>query len=157
MLIFHSPKRKGEEERDFQLIIISSVVPIYILCEHYMVIKRVTQFLIHLFQTWNRQTSNTQAPSRPKPRTILPSTQKAPASFYLCPLNSCGSPVKGSDLVYHLQRHEGPLVQYFCKDSSTFLRFPVTRLTTITLSQVRTCSHTLTQVYFLQRHVVGLL
>lgn len=53
--------------------------------------------------------------------------------FHNCPVDSCDIVVKPGDLVSHLQTHDDPVVQYLCKDSSTYLRFPVSRLTTVSL------------------------
>ncbi|XP_046660699.1 uncharacterized protein LOC124354355 [Homalodisca vitripennis] len=95
-------------------------------------------------KAWTRQQLPTlHLPSRLLPRIVpTPSVERTPRptqQLYNCPLDSCGSVVKSCDLLSHLQHHgDGPLVQYFCKESSTFLRFPVTRLTTITLSQTLT-------------------
>lgn len=93
------------------------------------------------FQAWTRQTQSIQLPSRLLPRLVAtPPTQASDgqlsvkdAHFYNCPLDTCDTVVKSGELVPHLQTHDGPVVQYLCKDSSTYLRFPVSQLTTISL------------------------
>lgn len=88
-----------------------------------------------MFQTWKGQTPKLQLPSRLLPRTVPTPSPGDDPPVYPCPLAPCDGVVRIGDLVPHLQTHDGPVVQYFCKESSTLLRFPVMRMTTVTVAQ----------------------
>lgn len=78
--------------------------------------------------------TNLQIRSRYKkaPEVIELNTEK-PVTRYNCPVKDCTTPVSGQNILLHLKSHDGPLVQYYCTNSSTRIRLPISSPTAISL------------------------